>query len=185
MSDDGRISAFGVGLAGVPKWVVAVVALTLALAVVWKTVLEPRWERAAIQEDLDEFVRHLGEAPASAFTLMDDARGKWIAQQYASDGCVALVRVFNGDARTKIIRDFAGAAAPLRRSWLSALVAPVAAQGGRCPPHQGRFTQHVGARDGCWVPVTFIWEDTCAYVQYYNACSKSWDGNIRWVRCTH
>lgn len=185
----GKLSAFGVALDGVPRWVVVLVSLILALGFGWKVVREPelitaREANAIMRADLDEYARHIGEAPESALaTLMDDARGRLTAQRYA-DGCVVLVRVANGVATSKLLRDLAGSPAP-RRSWLDVVVAPALAQGRCVFPHPGQFQRRTGGRNGCWVPVFFDWADGCAYVQMFNACQGTWDGNIRWTRCTH
>ena len=184
----GKISALGVALEGVPKWVIVFVALTVTVGFSWKMFREPelvtaREANAVMRADLDEYARHIGEQPEGPpATLMDDARGRLTAQRYA-DGCVVLVRVANGVARSKLVADLAGAPPPRRLS--GSLVTPLAAAGRCVNPHPGPFSKRTGDRRGCWVPVSIEYADGCAYVQMFDVCNGTWDGNIRWTRCVH
>ena len=138
----------------------------------------------ALQANLEEYARHIGErTEGEPVTLMDDARGRLVVQRYA-DGCVVLVRVHNGIARSKLVLDLAGERPAPSTQWPS-IVAPVAAIGRCRNPHPGAFRQWTGNRNGCWVPVYRQWPDNCQQVQMFDACSGAWDAQIRWTQCYH
>lgn len=187
----------GIALDDVPRWLQVTVVLLVLSGVGWWAIRDPeqqlitqREANAALKEQVQEFGKHIAEAPETVVTLLDDARGKLVAQRYA-DGCVLLARTSSAGLRSKLIMDLALDDDVILHSTLfhwpadgmSLLYGPLSA---RCvDPHPGEFTTRYGERQGCWVPVFRAWADGCEHVQHFNACRGVFDATITWTRCIH
>lgn len=167
-----------------------VVALAGAGATWWALAREAPLVSAAaatatMRAELTEYGRHIGEAPEASAVLLDDARGRLVAQRYA-DGCVALSRTWADGTRSRILADLArDPDAPPRAGW--AWATPVYAAGAGCPPHAGPFRQWTtGTGDRCWVRVWRQWPDGCTHWQLADVChGGALDAAVHWERCNH
>ena len=187
----GVISIGSTKLEGVPRWVIAVVGLVIAigaLSVVWLQIRQPEVQLVtlkqandALQEMINEYTMHIGETPEAQAVLMDDARGRITAQRYV-DGCTVLTRTTTGGLRSKLILDLARAE---QRASFFALPAVEAAAGQCVTSHPDRPKITYGQRAGCLVEVTGQFGDGCVYVQQFDACKGAFVTEMKWVKCVH
>lgn len=188
--DTGKLAFAGFVADGVPKWALVLMVLFAGLVVtagLYLTVVAKPGEQLvtlkqandALQANIDEYGRHMGEKPESEVLLMDDVRGQLVVQSYA-DACLLLVRTTAKGMKSKLVSDLArGDLAELH------LMPVVEAAGGSClNPHPGQFKTWSVPQGGCAVQVWRQWPDGCTHWQYFDACSGAW-GGINWTTCNH
>lgn len=188
----------GIALDDVPKDVLALgVALGLVLAALlggavlyWREVAQPQQAlvtqqqaNAALRETMDEYMRHLGQVPEAAATLMDDARGVLTVGRFG-DNCTLLERTSGAQRLTRLIPDPARDAHGVAASVPTWLVMPVEAAS-RCDQvAHGVVVAHDETSSGCWTTVWRRLADGCEHTQLLDACHGVWYAPA-WTVCNH
>ncbi len=190
-----KITLPGVTLDDVPKSTIAIVALLFALSAVflgyWTKVRQPELELVsakeateAVQLEVEEYGKHIGEKPVSEFTLSESPL---LQTKLYKDRCILLISETPDGVRSKLIRDIARDSHPAPKKTVSQFdLSVILSAAGQCLfPHPGVPTLRYGPKDGCWVPVWRIFKDGCTYVQMLDSCHGIWDSNIKWTACFH
>ncbi len=217
---DGKISALGVTLENVPRWALVLFSAALVIGVLvfgwWKGIREPEYQatlakqaRDLLQASVDEYGKHIAEAPVSSAVLVETPTERRTAASYA-DGCSIMTRTRNGRTRTKLILDIdfdpvpkAGTAISIdptgweiRDNIIEVTSIVLLAQGRCLDPHPPdhpppAFRTWYGERRECWIQVWRQWRDGCQHFQWFDSCHNVWASNadgspaVNWTSCRH
>lgn len=193
---DGKITGLGVVVENVPRWVVAIVALTVTSLLAWtvyttqirkpeQLLVTAKQANDELLSDMAEYAKHLGEKPEHEVTLIEDGRGNRLSIQQYVDWCLALVRTAPSEKPlVKLIVDLARDTKH-EHAWFSLETPVYAAAGGMClNPHPGEFRTSTVPIANCLVRVARQWPDGCAHWQDFDTCRGVW-GAVNWTQCNH
>lgn len=184
-----------------PRWAVSVLAAVVILGVagyLWVTIYQdPQKQVVSLKQvneqlasDIDEYGRHVLEAPAvhQQFSYGDGT----ITVGVFTDHCVLIQQKTTTGMFTRIVQDMSRVRGVQKTTrTIPFLVAPVSAAGQCLNPHPGPFAWSYGAQRGEWVEVWRRWNDGCMHYQLFHPPSGSWATNqdgtpaIVWVSCLH
>lgn len=206
MPDDTTIGLPGGFNVPLPRWtrtffgIIAVVAIGFG---VYRYFFPPvpelvsvKQANEALQLEVTHYNQHIVDMPvASMEDDLDHADSSigHIAVRIFKDGCLLVSRRVGSMSNTRLLVDPSKAKTAV--AWAPSIppfVAVVAAAGSCLNPHPGQFKWHYGQKaDACWVQVIREFEDTCAHIQMFNACTGGWASNadgspqLQWTRCVH
>ncbi len=189
----GEISGFGVKIAGIPTWVIGMVALAGAVVALLVFYEQPQQQlitvkqaNDALRAEITELGTHIGETPDVQATLMNDGRGRMGANRY-SDACVVLYLQTPKLTRYKLVVDMSRDPHGVQVSghWfdLPAIYAAAAQLTPKCHQHSDGPKTWEDRPDRCWLRVHRQWSDGCYAVQMVDVCHGGTAEPLKWIRC--